>query len=98
MAKLKCNQTPARLAIWNAAGNLELCKLNTNNINSAAPTSTTGDDADDKNSPAGNHLRRLTDPRAAYVLGLFVCKTVSYLQGVAVSASINTMVTVTMDR
>ena len=35
---------------------------------------------------------------AAYVLGLAVCKTVSFLQGVAVSASINTMVAVTLDR
>lgn len=39
-----------------------------------------------------------TNPRAAYVLGQSICKTVSWLQGVAVSASINTMVTVTMDR
>lgn len=39
-----------------------------------------------------------TSKLLAYVLGSFVCKTVSYLQGVAVSASINTMVTVTMDR
>ena len=37
-------------------------------------------------------------PPTAYVLGLFICKTVSYLQGVAVSASINTMVIVTMDK
>lgn len=35
---------------------------------------------------------------AAWVLGLFVCKAVSYLQGVAVSASINTMLAVTVDR
>lgn len=34
----------------------------------------------------------------AYVLAEWVCKTVSYLQGVAVSASINTMMTVTLDR
>lgn len=40
----------------------------------------------------------MTTPQTAYILGLFVCKTVSYLQGVAVSASINTMVAVTMDR
>jgi len=34
----------------------------------------------------------------AWILGLFMCKTVSYLQGVAVSASINTLVAVSADR
>ncbi|XP_066957239.1 neuropeptide SIFamide receptor-like [Macrobrachium rosenbergii] len=34
----------------------------------------------------------------AWVLGLFVCKAVSYLQGVSVSASINTLVAITLDR
>ncbi|XP_037519648.1 neuropeptide SIFamide receptor [Rhipicephalus sanguineus] len=32
------------------------------------------------------------------MLGWFMCKTVSYLQGVAVSASINTLVAISMDR
>ncbi|XP_064085803.1 neuropeptide SIFamide receptor-like [Macrobrachium nipponense] len=34
----------------------------------------------------------------AWVLGLFVCKTVTYLQGVSVSASINTLVAISVDR
>nr|XP_037270458.1 neuropeptide SIFamide receptor-like [Rhipicephalus microplus] len=33
-----------------------------------------------------------------WMLGWFMCKTVSYLQGVAVSASINTLVAISMDR
>nr|AGE11606.1 SIFamide receptor [Ixodes scapularis] len=33
-----------------------------------------------------------------WVLGWFMCKTMSYLQGVAVSASINTLVAISMDR
>ncbi|XP_053211725.1 neuropeptide SIFamide receptor-like [Panonychus citri] len=33
-----------------------------------------------------------------WILGLFMCKAVSYLQGVAVSASINTLVAVSVDR
>ncbi|XP_074597722.1 neuropeptide SIFamide receptor-like [Brevipalpus obovatus] len=33
-----------------------------------------------------------------WILGLFICKAVSYLQGVAVSASINTLVAVSIDR
>ncbi|XP_042222755.1 neuropeptide SIFamide receptor-like [Homarus americanus] len=34
----------------------------------------------------------------AWVLGLFVCKAMSYLQGVSVSASINTLVAISVDR
>ncbi|KAM7304969.1 neuropeptide SIFamide receptor [Ixodes scapularis] len=34
----------------------------------------------------------------SWVLGWFMCKTMSYLQGVAVSASINTLVAISMDR
>ncbi|XP_055943066.1 neuropeptide SIFamide receptor-like isoform X1 [Argiope bruennichi] len=33
-----------------------------------------------------------------WVLGLFMCKSVSYLQGVSVSASINTLVAISIDR
>lgn len=33
-----------------------------------------------------------------WILGWFTCKTVSYLQGVSVSASINTLVAISMDR
>lgn len=39
----------------------------------------------------------MSDP-TAWILGLFMCKAVSYLQGVAVSASINTLVAVSADR
>ncbi|XP_053635992.1 neuropeptide SIFamide receptor-like [Cherax quadricarinatus] len=34
----------------------------------------------------------------AWVLGLFICKAMSYLQGVSVSASINTLVAISVDR
>ncbi|XP_063589649.1 neuropeptide SIFamide receptor-like [Penaeus indicus] len=36
--------------------------------------------------------------RTAWVLGLFICKAVTYLQGVSVSASINTLVAISVDR
>ncbi|XP_069983806.1 neuropeptide SIFamide receptor-like [Penaeus vannamei] len=35
---------------------------------------------------------------SAWVLGLFICKAVTYLQGVSVSASINTLVAISVDR
>lgn len=35
---------------------------------------------------------------AAWVLGWFICKSVTYLQGVSVSASINTLVAISVDR
>uniref|UniRef100_T1JEB7 G-protein coupled receptors family 1 profile domain-containing protein n=1 Tax=Strigamia maritima TaxID=126957 RepID=T1JEB7_STRMM len=34
----------------------------------------------------------------AWILGVFMCKSVSYLQGVSVSASINTLVAISIDR
>lgn len=56
-----------------------------------------GANNDDDNDGKPQHIIAL-QPTKAYVLGQFVCKSVSYLQGVAVSASIYTMVAVTMDR
>ena len=35
---------------------------------------------------------------AAWIMGWVICKTVSYLQGVSVSASINTLVAISVER
>ena len=45
-----------------------------------------------------SRLRKCGALFAAWIMGWVICKTVSYLQGVSVSASINTLVAISVER